>query len=189
MHLRGEAPDAAAACMFNQSLEERSAHTPVSPGVLYKQFDEIHRFPAIFGSPFVAGISESAENPFVFSDKNYPEFRRFKNALIHTLSIACCRASIPLMQQFFCELAHARHVLCLCGSDLNCGCLRCSHLAAIVELESDLGNCDFVHQLKNSGSLSLAKAKTGGADHGWSSVPPLPGLGEYGFCFEQRSAV
>ena len=123
MDLRGEAADAAAAGMLDESFEESSSHATISPRMLDEQFDEIHCFSAILRSPLMARIGKTANGCLIFCDENDAEFRRLQHSFINPLSVASRCARIPLMKQFLSKLTQLWYVLVASGPELNCRCL------------------------------------------------------------------
>jgi hypothetical protein len=123
MDLRGESSDTFAVGVRNKSLQQRPADATVTPGVLDEHFDEVHRLPTIFGSPFVAGIGKPADARLILGHKDDSELWSVQHPFIDPLGVTRRSPRIPFVQQFFGKFAHPWNIARARGPDLNRRCL------------------------------------------------------------------
>src|SRR5262245_6897550 len=93
-----------------------------------EEFNKVHGFSAVLRPPIIGGISETANGTLSFGDENHTQVGTLQEFFVDAACVACSCARVPLVQQFFGELAHPWYVSSRCRADTYRWCFGRSHL-------------------------------------------------------------
>jgi hypothetical protein len=117
MDLRCESANSSAPGESDKALQQLVPYPSIARRMFDEHFDQTQCLPSILRPPLVGRVGETADSPVVLGYQNYAKLRGRKNLFVHASRILRGRTCIPLVQEFFGELAHPVEVSRFGGPD------------------------------------------------------------------------